>query len=217
METTDETALVKKQEHNQLLAEVQAVARIESPEQYQKIAGYRATFGAGVKYFDGLYLQRIDAANKLHKGLIADLKGLKEPSESGWKYSGQLLADFDRRAVIEQKRLQIEAEAKANREAEEERKRLLEVAKDLKDKELIKEIKAMPLEPDPVVIEKQTPKVEGLSYRENWWFKITDATKIPREYLCVDEVKIGKIVRALKQEANIPGVEVGCDKIAVQK
>jgi hypothetical protein len=59
-----------------------------------------------------------------------------------------------------------------------------------------------------VVIPKTIPKQEGISTRKTWKFRIVDTAKIPREYMTVDEVKIGQIVRAMKELSNIPGVEV---------
>jgi colicin import membrane protein len=51
------------------------------------------------------------------------------------------------------------------------------------------------------------PKVSGISTRKLWAFRITDPALIPREYLLIDEQKIGGVVRALKDATNIPGVE----------
>lgn len=58
------------------------------------------------------------------------------------------------------------------------------------------------------VIESEAPKVVGTSTREDWRFEITDPTAVPREYLVIDESTIGRVVRALKGSANIPGVRV---------
>ena len=60
----------------------------------------------------------------------------------------------------------------------------------------------------PGVIAQEPPKVEGVSIRKGWAFRITDATKIPRKYLVPDERAIAGVVKALGQEARIPGVEV---------
>lgn len=64
-----------------------------------------------------------------------------------------------------------------------------------------------PVQAAPVVVPKTVPKVQGMSIRENWKFRITNEKLIPREYLKVDEVKIGQVVRAMKSSANIPGIE----------
>jgi hypothetical protein len=60
----------------------------------------------------------------------------------------------------------------------------------------------------PVVVLKSVPKVAGISMTKQWKFRIVDESKIPRQYLCVDEQKIGAVVRAMKAAANIPGIEI---------
>lgn len=59
----------------------------------------------------------------------------------------------------------------------------------------------------PVVPEAPV-KVAGLSTRERWAFRVTDASKLPREYLMPDESAIRAVVNGLKGNTRIPGVEV---------
>ena len=69
--------------------------------------------------------------------------------------------------------------------------------------------------PTPVVVlASATPKVQGISYRTVWRFRIIDAKKIPDEYKVPDETKIGAVVRAMKGETRIAGIEVYEDRIA---
>jgi hypothetical protein len=58
------------------------------------------------------------------------------------------------------------------------------------------------------IIQREPPKVTGISTRDVWKFEITDPDVVPREYLLVDEVKIRKVVGALKGETKIAGVRV---------
>lgn len=70
--------------------------------------------------------------------------------------------------------------------------------------------------PDPTVLAAAfSPAVEldGAQRRTVWKHRITDESKIPREYLCVDEKKIAAVVKALKSGTNIPGIEVYQDSI----
>ena len=62
----------------------------------------------------------------------------------------------------------------------------------------------------PAMVQSDTPqtKLAGVSSTERWTFEITDSTKIPREFLMVDDTKIRKVVQALKGETNIVGVRV---------
>lgn len=51
-------------------------------------------------------------------------------------------------------------------------------------------------------------KTKGAAYVPNYQFRVTKFEDIPREYLCVDEKKVGAIVKAMKQMTNIAGIEV---------
>lgn len=54
----------------------------------------------------------------------------------------------------------------------------------------------------------EAPKVEGVSYVTVYDFEITDPSKIPDKYKIIDEKKIRQVVKALKEDAEIPGVRV---------
>lgn len=58
------------------------------------------------------------------------------------------------------------------------------------------------------VIQREAPKVSGITTREFWKFEVTDPSVVPREYMSVDETKIRKVVQALKGDARIAGVRV---------
>jgi len=64
---------------------------------------------------------------------------------------------------------------------------------------------AIPAEP---VIEMSAPKVAGVHTRKSWRYRIANPALVPREYLMVDEVKVGKVVRALGPDTSIAGIEV---------
>ena len=113
-------------------------------------------------------------------------------------------AEQEKIRLAEEKRLQEIAR-------KEEEDRQLSAAVDAEihgDKDSAEEIINTPVYVPPVVVQKEVPKVAGMSIRENWKFRIIDETKIPRQYLKVDDVKIGGVVRSLKLQHNIPGIEV---------
>lgn len=72
------------------------------------------------------------------------------------------------------------------------------------------EAKRQLVESMPAAVLSSAPKtkVSGISTRKVWKFEIIDKEQIPRLYLSVDEVKIGKQVRATEGDTNIPGVNV---------
>lgn len=65
------------------------------------------------------------------------------------------------------------------------------------------------------VIQREAPKVAGVSMREVWKFEIVDPAQINAAFLMPDEKKIGAQVRALKADATAiigPGVRVYVEK-----
>lgn len=57
-------------------------------------------------------------------------------------------------------------------------------------------------------VKLEKPKLSGTSVRNRYDFDIVDVNLIPREYLLVDMAAIGKVVRAMKEKTNIPGIKV---------
>lgn len=119
----------------------------------------------------------------------------------------------------ENERLIQEATKKANDEAAmkhieemrerlrlqaEENRRIAEEETTLAIEEAAKAESAMA--PAPVVPE--APKTQGLSMRDNWCFEVVDPAAVPRQYMMPDEIKIGKVVRALKGQIDILGVRI---------
>jgi hypothetical protein len=167
---------------------------------------------ARLEYFSDLYDPQIAKANALHKSLLADKKKLTDPLERAKKAGRAKVADYlyeeDQKRLAAARERQL-AEEKAEREAEkavDKAHELIEKGQDAKaesiiDKatEKIEAIKAAA----PAVPEKP---VADFSLRETWEFEVTDASLVPRKYLLVDEVTIGKIVRAMKDQTDIPGI-----------
>lgn len=54
----------------------------------------------------------------------------------------------------------------------------------------------------------EATKVEGVGVRYDYGWECENSALVPREYLMLDEVAIGKVVRALKDKVNIPGIRV---------
>ena len=96
------------------------------------------------------------------------------------------------------KKLIVQYNAKRDAQLKEEQAKLDAMAKQLEGTGL----SVLP----SVKLEK--PKLQGTSVRNRYDFEIVDPNLIPREYLLVDTTAIGKVVRALKDKANIPGIKV---------
>jgi hypothetical protein len=58
------------------------------------------------------------------------------------------------------------------------------------------------------VVQSARPKVAGVATREVWTFRVEDETKVPREFLTIDESKLRRYVAAMKGDAKVAGVRI---------
>lgn len=174
--------------------------------------------GSFLKAIKGSLATIEDSRTKYTKPLNAVIKDLNDDARSAsapWlEMEGAL-----KRAMLkysdEQDRLQREEQRRANEAAAAEQRRQQEIAdrarakgqdaKADKHEERAQSIVAP-------VIQREPPKVAGVSIPVVWTFEITDESLIPREYLVIDESKIRKVVIALKGGTNIPGVRAYSQK-----
>jgi hypothetical protein len=149
--------------------------------------------------------QKFDAAKK---EVLDQEKAADRPLIEAENWIKPLISGY----LIEQEKIRQAEERRLQEQArkEEEERRLLEAIEAEKNgqQDEAQAIIDAPVQAPPVVVPKAVPKVEGISMRENWKFRITSEKAIPREFLKVDEVKIGAYVRAMKSAGNIPGVEI---------
>lgn len=116
-------------------------------------------------------------------------------------------AEQDRKRRVEEDKLRAEAKKRE----EDARLRDAEALAQDGQPELADAVLSAPVVVPPVVLPRsETPA--GISYRDIWRFEILDPNVVPREYLTVDEKKIGGVVRALKGETRITGVRVYSEK-----
>jgi len=133
-------------------------------------------------------------------------------------------ADAEERARLEAKQRRIDEERRREAEREEqEQARLHQEQMDAEAEQLERTARAEALEAKAEAmaatpIASEAPKVEGISGRKVWKYAVTDAEKIPRKYLKIDEKKLGQVVRALKDDCDIPGIRVYAEtSIAARK
>lgn len=149
--------------------------------------------------------QKMDAAKK---EVLNQEKAADQPLAEAEAYIKPLIAGY----MAEQERLRLEEEKHLReiaRKEEEERQLQAAIQAEAEgQKEEADAIISAPVQAAPVVVPKSIPKVAGVAMVKQWKFRVVDAAKVPRQYLMVDEQKIGAVVRALKDQTNIPGVEV---------
>lgn len=154
--------------------------------------------------------QKLDA---LKKELLQREQQIDEPME---RAENEILKPSISKFMAEQERKRKEEEDKQRAQArKEEEDRRLESARKLEesgDKEMADAVLDIPIPVAPVVIPRAEAPV-GVQLRDAWRYEVVDANLVPREYLTIDDKKIGGVVRALKSETNIPGVRIYCEKV----
>ena len=148
---------------------------------------------APLKEAEGIIKPKIAAYNaELEKQRRAEEDRIRQEQE-----------ERERKAREEAEKAEEEARLKVAAEAEEVGMSEEEVDEILDHALPVEVAPVQPVAPAPAPV----PKMSGVSTRKKWLYRITDATAIPREYLMIDEKKIGGVVRAAKGAVIIPGVE----------
>lgn len=201
---------------NEMLVAARSL-QITTLDQYREAAGILVVVKDLQKQVEATFDPVISQANKAHKtALEAKRKHAAPLLEAEQLIKAQCAA-----WVESQERARRLAEAELRSKAKEaEEIRLLEEAAALEtvDPQAAEALleQAQNVEPS-ISLGDFTPKVEGVSYGETWDFEIVDESKIPREYLVLDLVKIRKVVKALKAMTDIPGVRVFARKSVAVK
>jgi hypothetical protein len=175
--------------------------------QYQDACTFLQQVAVKKKQVDEVFDPIVKAAHAAHKEAVAQKKKFTDPladAESVVKRKiSTYRAEEDRKAREEEARLN-EARRK---QAEEEALAAAILEPDEEEQDVIIE-RAIAQPPAPVYVAPKVPVVSGISERKVWKYRIVNAALIPREYLVPNEVAIGAHVRSMKENANIPGVEI---------
>jgi DNA polymerase III alpha subunit (gram-positive type) len=185
--------------------------RIVSPEAYEDAGALLKTIKGALRQIEAQRTSITAPMNEALRNANAQAKIAAAPFEAAEKrIKGAMISYAD-----EQERLRQAEQRKAEELARREREKLeaqaaKAAASGKVDKaEQLEERAAAVVAP---VINREPPKVAGVSTREVWKFEVTDPSLVPRQYLEVDEAKIRRVVQAMKADANIPGVRVWAER-----
>ncbi len=147
----------------------------------------------------------IDKAYKAHKEAIAQRDEHLKPVLEAQKKIKDCLSKWKEKEEL--KRLQEAMRIAEEKRKEEEEKRLqqAELLEKMGETEKANEILEQPIFCAP---ETEKIKVEGISFAEIWTYEIINEAEIPREYLMPDEKKINSVVKAMKNNIEIPGIKI---------
>ena len=159
-----------------------------------------------------LFDPAVKKAHQAHKELLSLKRTFDKPLDDAERNIKSGMSAWH--AEQERQRRAEEARLRAEQEKADEERRLAEAEK-LESEGKTEQAEAVLEQPSvapPVVLPSSTPKVEGVSMREVWKFRIVDEKSIPREFLMVDEKKLGAYARNMKAAATVPGVEFYSEK-----
>lgn len=146
--------------------------------------------------------------NERVKAINADAKAHVAPLESAETTLKTAIAEWQR---AERERIARE-QAIADEKARKERERLAAQAAKAEAAGKTERAEALQAQAQHVVAPVLQPQAStkglGVSMRSTWGYRVKNDNDIPREYMRRDDQKIGSVVRAMKGETNIPGIEV---------
>lgn len=161
------------------------------------------------KYSKMIEERRMEVARPILDGLKklkAEYDNSKIPyDEADHKLSEMIKEYRDKEAEIIRKKQEKELEKQRKEFEKEQEKKRKELEKEREEmtkkeaKEAEKEIEEEEFEPtEPVIIQEKTihSDTAKLTIRKKWSFEIEDEKKIPRKYMKVNEIAIGKAIRS---------------------
>ncbi len=119
-----------------------------------------------------------------------------------------------RKAAEESAKKRAEAEAAAAAGRAEEAAKLSAQAQRVEEKaaEKVEAFETRAAMVQAPIAQAAAPKVEAVSLATVWNWEITDLSAVPREFMLLDQVKVRKIVNAMKGDTAIPGIRVFAEK-----
>jgi hypothetical protein len=191
------------------LADRVSVGAIATVEDLAAAVDARAQLGAMRQRVTSYFEPLKRMAHQLHKALCDKENAILKPIDTSDRMIAAAMsaykAEQDRarraREVEEQARVQRAQEAAALAEAAAlERQGESALAAAVVEDALTA--------PPPVVVEPDPIRDTGAKFRRVWKYRIVDAARVPRDFLKLDDVKIGAYVRAMKSSGDIPGVDI---------
>jgi hypothetical protein len=158
------------------------------------------------------------AAHALHKAICARENAVVGPFE---QVDAGLRKGIQAFTQAEQQRIRAEEQRLAEERRREDQARVLAEAAALEQagesamaEAVVEQAIAAPV--TTVVLPTVKSQVVGLKTRTEYGFRITNEKLIPREYMTVDEKKIGAVARAMKCTTTVPGIEFYSSEVPVR-
>lgn len=189
------------------------------PEQAKAVrivddASYESAAGVLLRVKDlraeiaGVFGPIIKRAHEAHKEALAQQKKVEQPLVDAEAILKPQMVRYLDQKEKERRAEATRLEAEARKLEEDARLEAAAAAEATGDHAAAEAIFEQPLPPPPVVVQKTVPKVSGISSKEVIDFVVEDEMMVPDQYKVIDMVALRRVVTALGEKANIPGVRV---------
>lgn len=190
-----------------IVARAQAV-EITDAESYCSAANLLLQIKDGRKSVDKKFEKTVKAAHEAHKSVLALKNEVAAPLDKAEAILKPKLIAWKKKEEEAQKAEEARLQAEAKKRADDETLAAAAQAEKEGDKATAEAILNAPVEVAPVVLLQSTPKVDGISFKKVWKFRVVNEAIVPDEYWMLNLDAIGDVVTALKDKTNIPGIEV---------
>jgi hypothetical protein len=196
---------------NPMVAKAQALEIKDNP-QYFTATDFLKGIKALEKEVEDTFDPIIEKSHLAHKEALSQKDKYFKPLVNAERLIKSKIGEF---LVIEERKRK-EAEDKLRREADKKREELERKAEEAAANGKESKAEQYQEKANNVVAPTLAPtveKVEGISFRENWYAEVTDINLLPKTYMLPDMVKLNKFAKAMKDSVAVPGVTFKCEKI----
>jgi hypothetical protein len=203
-----------------LVAEANALTVTDSAS-YTALAEFLKSIKRSLKsiedYFSGLITPQRTALQALYDRKNSHIKPREEAERIAKKKIASYEEQLERERRVEEARLQEEARV---REEERRMQEALDMESD-GDRKGAEQLLSEPIEPMPVRVAPSTPKVAGISFREEWKFELGSIVEVAKHVaahpedaclLALNTTAVGQMVRARKSAFKVPGIRAYMEK-----
>lgn len=198
---------IKRTKGLQLLTRAQCLT-ITTNEQCEKATDLLRRIKGEMKIVQEKLAPIVSSARKAWN----EATSLRKETLAPYEDAESVLKDAIGRYTVAQRKaeekLRAEQQEKAEAKANKDHQKAIEKAKQNGDTQLSRELTRAPVVVPTVSTPRLAPRATGVSIGERWDFNLVDPTRLPREFLQPDAVKIRQRVNQLGDQANIPGVQV---------
>lgn len=209
---------IKQQEVNSLSAQAKGLI-VSNTEEYSYAAEYLKTVKGALKRVNEKIIAPAEEVKRKaevsRKNLVAIFRAPLLAAESILKSK---MLTFDREAQAKADELQKKLQAEADAKAETERERLLNEASNLKTPELQEQrlAEAEEVEAPVITVQSEAPKVDGISTRKTWKARVVDTKGFIlaatldsnlQGFIMIDEKALNRVAQATKGQVSYPGIQ----------